>query len=75
MQQLSALTERDPNKGMKSRLRRAFSFGSAHELRKAAGENHAAGKVRTVLSENSPVNAEDAAIAAKQEAAGLGAGI
>ncbi|KAF2218472.1 hypothetical protein BDZ85DRAFT_286301 [Elsinoe ampelina] len=34
-QQLAALSDKDLNKGMKSRLRRAFSFGSAAELRKA----------------------------------------
>ncbi|RDI83199.1 hypothetical protein Vi05172_g6920 [Venturia inaequalis] len=82
MQQLHALSERDPNKGMKSRLRRAFSFGSAQELRKASAENAGRAKlhkdrheVAAVEDENSELQGEDAAIAAKQEAGGLGEGI
>ena len=39
--QLAAVSDKDLNKGMKSRLRRAFSFGSAQELRRAT-ENSAA---------------------------------
>lgn len=69
-QQLSALTERDANKGMKSRLRRAFSFGSAAELRRASAENLSK-KDRT----HEDIEAEHEAIARKQEAAGIGAGI
>lgn len=65
---------------MKSRLRRAFSFGSAQELRKASAEN--AGRVK-LQKERHEINQtgddelqdEDAAIAAKQEAGGLGEGI
>ncbi|EME47093.1 hypothetical protein DOTSEDRAFT_69157 [Dothistroma septosporum NZE10] len=38
---LAAVSDKDLNKGMKSRLRRAFSFGSAQELRRAT-ENSAA---------------------------------
>lgn len=82
MQQLHALSERDPNKGMKSRLRRAFSFGSAQELRKASAENAGRAKLQkdrheitAVEDENSELQGEDAAIAAKQEAGGLGEGI
>ncbi|QDS77590.1 hypothetical protein FKW77_001776 [Venturia effusa] len=82
MQQLHALSERDPNKGMKSRLRRAFSFGSAQELRKASAENAGRAKlqkehheVNAPQDENSELQGEDAAIAAKQEAGGLGEGI
>ncbi|KAF2165183.1 hypothetical protein M409DRAFT_67447 [Zasmidium cellare ATCC 36951] len=33
--QLAAVSDKDLNKGMKSRLRRAFSFGSAQELKRA----------------------------------------
>ena len=40
--QLAALSDKDLNKGMKSRLRRAFSFGSSQEMRRAAGENQQA---------------------------------
>lgn len=82
MQHLHALSERDPNKGMKSRLRRAFSFGSAQELRKASAENAGRAKlqkerpeVNAIEDENSELQGEDAAIAAKQEAGGLGEGI
>lgn len=81
MQQLHALSERDPNKGMKSRLRRAFSFGSAQELRKASAENAGRAKLQKERhevipnDENSEVHDEDAAIAAQQEAGGLGEGI
>ena len=73
VQQLSALSERDPNKGMKSRLRRAFSFSSAQELRKASAEN-SANKLRKERPEDELAD-EDAVIAAQQEAAGIGAGI
>jgi hypothetical protein len=80
VQQLHALSERDPNKGMKSRLRRAFSFGSAQELRKASAENAGRVKLQKERHEISPtgdeeLQGEDAAIAAKQEAGGLGEGI
>jgi hypothetical protein len=73
-QHLSALNDRDPNKGMKSRLRRAFSFGSAQELRKASAQN-SANKLRKEQSPDDELQGEDAAIAAQQEAAGIGAGI
>jgi hypothetical protein len=60
---------------MKSRLRRAFSFGSAQELRKASAQN----SVNKLRKEQAPTDdelqGEDAAIAAQQEAAGIGAGI
>src|ERR1700712_2277678 len=38
-QQLAALSEKTTTKGMKSRLRRAFSFSSTQELRRATAEN------------------------------------
>lgn len=62
---------------MKSRLRRAFSFGSAAELRKASAENSISAE-RARLRKDKYQNDEDAeqaAIIAKQEAAGIGAGI
>jgi hypothetical protein len=76
VQQLHAL--QDPNKGMKSRLRRAFSFGSAQELRKASAENVERAKVRkepSQVPQEPELEGEDAAVAAKQEAGGIGAGI
>jgi hypothetical protein len=80
VQQLHALSERDPNKGMKSRLRRAFSFGSAQELRKASAENAGRAKLQKERHEGNQtgvdeLQGEDAVIAAKQEAGGLGEGI
>jgi hypothetical protein len=77
VQQLAALTEKPSNKGMKSRLRRAFSFSSSQELRRATAENNMAAERAKLRKEKyeSDREAEDAAVAAKQEAAGLGAGI
>lgn len=75
MQQLSAVNDKD--KGMKSRLRRAFSFGSAAELRRASAENSISverARLRKGQYQNDE-DAEQAAIIAKQEAAGIGAGI
>ncbi|KAI8932815.1 hypothetical protein NX059_010301 [Plenodomus lindquistii] len=75
VQQLAALNDKE--NGMKSRLRRAFSFGSAAELRKASAENTLSAeraKLRKDRYQNEE-DAEQAAIIAKQEAAGIGAGI
>ncbi|KAJ4373341.1 bud neck involved protein [Neocucurbitaria cava] len=75
MKQLAAVNDKD--KGMKSRLRRAFSFGSAAELRRASAENNISAeraKLRKERYQNEE-DAEQAAIIAKQEAAGIGAGI
>jgi hypothetical protein len=75
LQHLNAVNDKD--KGMKSRLRRAFSFGSAAELRKASAENNISAE-RARLRKDKYQNDEDAeqaAIIAKQEAAGIGAGI
>ncbi|KAF2756805.1 hypothetical protein EJ05DRAFT_44286 [Pseudovirgaria hyperparasitica] len=78
VQRLTALNDgKADNKGMKSRLRRAFSFGSAAELRRATAENNLTSE-RAKLRKEGPhdeLDPEDAAIAAKQEAAGIGAGI
>ncbi|KAF2216202.1 hypothetical protein CERZMDRAFT_64653 [Cercospora zeae-maydis SCOH1-5] len=81
-QQLAAVSDKDLNKGMKSRLRRAFSFGSAQELRRSAAENsdaaHAAAHhaQQTRLQHRQHIDdeldAEQLEIARKQEAAGLG---
>lgn len=75
-QHLAALSNNDLNKGMKSRLRRAFSFGSAAELRKASGEN-AAPSPRQPPRIKTPeeLEEEQEEIARRQEAAGIGAGI
>lgn len=85
--QLAAVSDRDLNKGMKSRLRRAFSFGSAQELRRAAGENNQAQnhpvqnrqaqqmKQQHQQQIDDGLDAEQMEIARRQEAAGIGAGI
>ncbi|KAL1637945.1 bud neck involved protein [Neofusicoccum ribis] len=70
-QQLAALNEKE--KGVKSRLRRAFSFGSAAELRKASAENASTARMNQQRGQQQDdIDPEDAAIAAKQEAAGIG---
>jgi hypothetical protein len=77
MQRLTALNDKEASKGVKSRLRRAFSFGRAQELRRASAENNLSAersKLRKDRYQND-IDAETAAIAAKQEAAGIGAGI
>lgn len=62
---------------MKSRLRRAFSFGSAAELRRASAENNLSAERAKLRKDRYQTDddAEQAAIIAKQEAAGIGAGI
>lgn len=77
VQQLTALNDTIGTKGVKSRLRRAFSFGSAAELRRASAQNSLSAERARLrkdryLDEN---DAEQAAIVAKQEAAGIGASI
>ena len=79
-QQLAALNKKEGKKeGKSSRLRRAFSFGSAAELRKASAENSViASAERAKLKKPQPETEEDAqqaAIAQQQEASGLGSGI
>ncbi|KAL8938470.1 MAG: hypothetical protein Q9211_003188 [Gyalolechia sp. 1 TL-2023] len=77
-QQLAALNKKEGKKeGKSSRLRRAFSFGSAAELRKASAENSMSterAKLRKDRYQDEG-EAEQAAIAQKQEAGGIGAGI
>ena len=81
-QSLAGLNKKDGKKeGKSSRLRRAFSFGSAAELRKASAENSMKSDVATEKARlrkdryQDEREAEQAAIAQKQEASGLGEGI
>ncbi|OQO05878.1 hypothetical protein B0A48_09974 [Cryoendolithus antarcticus] len=78
-QHLAAVNDKNGNKGMTSRLRRAFSFGSAQELRRASAENNisAAAQARTQQQQkvDDGMDAEQQEIARRQEAAGIGAGI
>ncbi|KAL8825704.1 MAG: hypothetical protein Q9170_007689 [Blastenia crenularia] len=77
-QQLAALNKKEGKKeGKSSRLRRAFSFGSAAELRKASAENNMSTERAKLRKDRyqDEAEAEQAAIAQKQEAGGLGAGI
>lgn len=80
-QQLAALSDKDAKKSKTSRLRRAFSFGSAQELRRASAGNSVANatladrtRPRTDLNAEEH-DAEQARIAAQQEAGGIGSGI
>lgn len=80
--QLAAVSDKDLNKGMKSRLRRAFSFGSAQELKRAADqkENTATQQAQQTRQQHQQhiddeLDAEQLEIARRQEAAGIGAGI
>ena len=81
-QHLAALNKKEAKKeGKSSRLRRAFSFGSAAELRKASAENTHNNNLTAERAKlrkdryNDEQEAEQAAIVQKQEAAGLGEGI
>ena len=81
-QHLAALNKKEGKKeGKSSRLRRAFSFGSAAELRKASAENSHNNNLsaeRAKLRKDRAQDEQDAAQAAivqKQEAGGLGEGI
>ena len=68
----------DPRRGLKNRLRRAFSFGSAAELRKAAAGNtgDSAERIRQRQEKfREEQEAEQSRVAQQQEAAGLGEGI
>jgi hypothetical protein len=80
--QLAALNEKEGKKSKTSRLRRAFSFGSAAELRRASAENNAANNAATVDRSKlrndkyqDAQEAEQARIAQQQEAGGIGSGI
>lgn len=77
---LAALNQKDAKKS-KSKLRRAFSFGSAAELRKVTAQaqlekSNAANTANNRTSRHEEeLDPESAKIAAKQEAAGLGESI
>jgi hypothetical protein len=82
--QLAALNEKDGKKNKSSRLRRAFSFGSAAELRKAAEGNDAAKSNSGIGADRARLRkeryqddreAEQARIAQQQEEAGIGQSI
>ncbi|KAL1860974.1 bud neck involved protein [Paecilomyces lecythidis] len=79
-QRLAEITKAEQKKAGKSRLRRAFSFGSASELRRVSAQQSLGrrdGEVeksrRQQLSEE--LGAEQAEIAERQEASGLGESI
>lgn len=82
--QLAALNEKEGKKSKTSRLRRAFSFGSAAELRRASAENNATSNASAAALDRSKLRkeryqdeqeAEQARIAQQQEAGGIGSGI
>ncbi|KAI9668660.1 MAG: bud neck involved protein [Alyxoria varia] len=74
---MAALNEKDGNKGVKSRLRRAFSFSSSAELNKRVSEPDPAVDRAQARKEqfSSELDEEQSAIARQQEAAGLGESI
>jgi hypothetical protein len=79
-QHLAAVSDRDLNKGMKSRLRRAFSFGSAQELRRAEASAATPQQAREQQQHQQQrpeeeLDPEQLEIARRQEAAGIGANI
>ncbi|KAL4977036.1 hypothetical protein BDW66DRAFT_150567 [Aspergillus desertorum] len=78
-QRLTELSKNDSHRPGKSRLRRAFSFGSASELLKASQNNHRKDGLSTDKSRREllkeELGAEQAAIAEQQEASGLGESI
>lgn len=79
-QQLAAINQKGGKaKSKTSRLRRAFSFGSAAELRKAAGEAEPEktepSKLHKEPTADEAYDAEQARIAEQQEAAGIGSSI
>ena len=76
-QHLAAVSDRDLNKGMKSRLRRAFSFGSAQELRRAETTTATPQQAREqqLQQPEEELDPEQLEIARRQEAAGIGANI
>ena len=81
-QQLTAVSQKDAKKS-KSKLRRAFSFGSSSELRRATAQHNMEKERSTMADPVSKRNSkyedelepEQAKIAQKQEAGGLGESI
>lgn len=79
-QHLAAINEKGKSKNKTSRLRRAFSFGSAADFKKAADipddasriAHHDVGKLRKEPDTDDLYEQEQARIAQKQEASGLG---
>lgn len=78
-QHLAAINEKGKSKSKTSRLRRAFSFGSAADFRKADVSDdasrighHDAAKLRKEPDTDDLYEQEQARIAQKQEASGLG---
>jgi hypothetical protein len=83
-QKLAALNEKEGKKSKTSRLRRAFSFGSAAELRRVSAENNAANNASAAAADRPKLKkeryqdeqeAEQARIAQQQEAGGIGSSI
>ncbi|KAL2201389.1 hypothetical protein P885DRAFT_26419 [Corynascus similis CBS 632.67] len=80
VRQLAAINEkRGKPKSKTSRLRRAFSFGSAAEFRKAANDSetadNGASKLHKDRTAEDVYDEEQARIAERQEAAGIGSNI
>ncbi|POS83936.1 hypothetical protein EPUL_005399, partial [Erysiphe pulchra] len=79
--QLIALKKKDGKKRKNSRLRRAFSFGSAAELRNASSTGMAGFELGSNPTERKEdtiqdgLDAEQVRIAQRQEAGGIGSGI
>lgn len=73
--QLAALQKNGKTKSKTSRLRRAFSFGSAADFRKAEEETKEPTKLQKQPSSEEAYDAEQARIAQAQEANGLGQSI
>lgn len=75
---MAAINEKETgNKSMKSRLRRAFSFGSAAELNRAGTTQESAAERAKARRQQfiNELDEEQDAIAQKQEKSGLGRGI
>lgn len=84
VRQLAAINQKGKEKSKTSRLRRAFSFGSAAELRKVTNPEESAdgptgssspSKLQKEPTANELYDAEQARIAQKQEEAGIGSSI
>lgn len=71
-QRLADISKMSGKKPGKSRLRRAFSFGSAAELRKVSAQNSMGKLDHDQEATGEELDPEQAAIAAQQEANGLG---
>lgn len=79
-QRLAEITKTEQKKSGKSRLRRAFSFGSASELRRVSAQHTLSKKDGEIEKSrrqqlNEELGAEQAEIAERQEASGLGESI